>query len=208
MTTLFDIADIQARIYTLPDRPPFMLSNDLAEVYGTTTRKLNQAVKRNPARFPERYAFRLSKAEEQQRWSQFVTTSAGKRTDLEPLVFTHGGANMLASVLRGPVADEMAVAINDAFTEMEQGAIADAKHMVGKLRTDILAHMVGKLRTDILAKKPIYVRIKDASERGVHIDTLWRETNYPKHKLEAATREMVKLGMIAEPLAGMQRELF
>ncbi len=181
MTTLFDIADIQARIYTLPDRPPFMLSNDLAEVYGTTTRKLNQAVKRNPARFPERYAFRLSKAEEQQRWSQFVTTSAGKRTDLEPLVFTHGGANMLASVLRGPVADEMAVAINDAFTEMEQGAIADAEHMVGKLRTDILA------------KKPIYVRI---------------ETNYPKHKLEAATREMVKLGMIAEPLAGMQRELF
>lgn len=196
MTTLFDIADIQARIYTLPKRPPFMLSNDLAEVYGTTTKKLNQAVKRNPMRFPERYAFRLTNAEEQLRWSQFVTTSRGKRTDLQPLVFTHAGANMLATVLRGPVVDQMAVAINDAFTEMEQGAIADANHMVGKLRSDILA------------KKPIYVRIKDASDRNVDINTLWKETNYPKHKLEAAVREMVKLGMIPQPLEGMQRELF
>lgn len=196
MTTLFDIAGIQARIYTLPNRPPFMITADLAEIYGVLPKHIGQQVKRNPDRFPERYAFRLSEAEQATMLAQKEATSQGTRTDLRPLVFTHGGANMLSGVLKSGNAAKMAVAINDAFTEMEQGAIADAEHMVGKLRTDILA------------KKPIYVRIKDASERGVHIDTLWRETNYPKHKLESAVREMVKLAMIAEPLSGMQREMF
>ena len=129
--------------------------------------------------------------------SQNVTANPiSPKVRYEPRAFTHGGANMLSGVLKSPVADEMAVAINDAFTEMEQQAITDAHNMVGKLRTDILA------------KKPIYVRIKDAVDRNVHINTLWRETNYPKHKLETAVREMLRMGMIAHLLDGMQQELF
>ncbi len=194
--TLFDIAGIQARIFHLPNRPPFMTVFGVAELYSSSPKRINEQVKRNPVRFPERYAFRLTEAEEQEMMTQNASSFGKKRADLRPLVFTHGGANMLASVLRGPVADEMAVAINDAFTEMEMKAIAEANHMLGKLRTDILA------------KKPIYVRIKDASERGLHIDTLWREANYPKHKLETAVREMVKLGMLDNLLNGMQAGLF
>lgn len=196
MTTLFDIAGIQARIFHLPGRPPFMISADLAEVYQTTPRRIGEAVKRNPTRFPARYAFRLSKAEEEQRWSQSATTSPGKRTDLEPLVFTHGGANMLASVLRGPVADQMAVAINDAFTEMEMRAIADVNNMLAKLRCDILA------------RKPIYVKIVDAAARGLSVDDLRRETNYPGWKIEQAAREMFGMGMIETLLVGMTPDLF
>ncbi len=197
MTTLFDIAGIQARIFHLPNRPAFMLAADLAEVYGTTTRRVNEAVKRNPVRFPERYTFLLIEDELTDLRSHFATANpVSSKVRYEPRAFTHGGANMLSSVLKSPVADEMAVAINDAFTEMEENAIAKANNMLGKLRTDILT------------KKPIYVRIKDASERGLHIDTLWRETNYPKHKLETAVREMVKIGMLENLLDGMQAELF
>lgn len=58
-----DLQVIGSKIMTLPDRPPFMLDRDLAMVYGTTTKKLNQAVKRNPDRFPEDFIFQLSKSE-------------------------------------------------------------------------------------------------------------------------------------------------
>lgn len=196
MTTLFDIAGIQARIFHLAGRPPFMLAADLADVYGTEAKYVTRAVKRNPARFPERYAFRLTRAEEEQRWCQIGTTSPGKRADLEPLVFTHGGANMLSGVLKSPVADEMAVAINDAFTAMEAKALADTHNMLGKLKSDVLM------------RKPIYVKIRDALERGVSFDQLWRETNYSRRALDMAAREMLRIGMIDRLLPGMQADMF
>ena len=51
-----------------------MLDNDLAELYGVETKVLNQAVKRNLARFPDDFMFRLND-KEKNRWSQIVTTS-------------------------------------------------------------------------------------------------------------------------------------
>lgn len=198
MTTpniLFDMAGIQARIFHLSGRPPFMTVADLAEVYNTTPKRIGEAVKRNPARFPERYAFRLSEAEEAQMWTQFATTYGKKRNDVRALVLTHGGANMLASVLRGDVADQMAVAINDAFTEMEQQAISDAKAMLLKLRTEA-------------GRKPIYVWIKTYVQEGRSFEELWRSTNYSRPKLEQAAREMLAQGLIPQLPNGLQGDLF
>ena len=196
MTTLETISGIKARIFTLDGRPPFMLAADLAEAYGSTVRAINQAVKRNPERFPDRYAFRLTRAEEEQRWSQNVIPSPGKRTDLEPLVFTHGGANMLSGVLKSPVADEMAVAINDAFTEMEQAAIRDARAMVARLQVDALR------------KKPIYGYIRLSMLAGQSLDEMWRRSSYPKWKLEQAAREMVAMRLADRLPHGMSGDLF
>lgn len=192
-TTLETVSGIKTRIFTLPNRPPFMLAADMATAYQTTVKRINEAVKRNPARFPERYAFRLTLAEEQQRWSQFAATSPGKRTDLEPLVFTHGGANMLASVLRGPVADEMSVTINDAFTEMEQAAIRDANKMLARFKL----HAGQKhMRAAILANA------------GHSVEEIRRTTGWPGHKVEAVLRECLRLGMLDEVPAGLQGNLF
>jgi len=51
-----------------------MLDNDLAELYGVSTKRLNEQVKRNLGRFPEDFMFQIT-AEEKRRWSQFATTS-------------------------------------------------------------------------------------------------------------------------------------
>jgi hypothetical protein len=111
MTTLFDIAGREARIHTLPNRPPFMLAADLAEIYGTNVSALNQAVKRNPDRFPDDFCFRLTEAEEEAMWSKNVITSARKRNYYRLLVFTHIGAYALSGVLKSEVAAQVSVAM-------------------------------------------------------------------------------------------------
>src|SRR5438270_1554698 len=92
-----------------------MLDADLAKLYGVTTKALNQEMRRNRARFPEDFAFRLSGEEfdnlrsqivttSKDRsviWSQIVTTSQKyRRSDSLPVAFTEQGVAMLSSVLR------------------------------------------------------------------------------------------------------------
>jgi hypothetical protein len=196
VTTLFDIAGVQARIFTLPKRPPFMIAPDLAEVYGKRTKDLAEAVSRNPDRFPEDFCFRLTEAEEEQMWPHFAATSLKKRADVRPLVFTHAGAYALSAVLKTPTAAQVSVIVHRAFAAMEAQALTDARFMLAKLRSDVIV------------KKQIYSRIRLAADEGWDIDRLWRETSYPKHRLESAVRELVAMRILAEPLAGMQRDLF
>ena len=96
-----------------------MLDRDLATLYGVETKALNQAVKRNQERFPEKYCFQLD-SEEYANWrSQFVTSKADK-TGLRrpPFAFTEQGVAMLASVLRSETAVRVSLQIMDAFVEM------------------------------------------------------------------------------------------
>jgi hypothetical protein len=82
-----------------------MLDADLARIYGVTTARLNQQVKRNLDRFPTDFMFRLTKREFSNLMLQIATSSSsyGGRRKL-PYVFTEHGAIMLASVLNSPIA--------------------------------------------------------------------------------------------------------
>ncbi len=84
-----------------------MLDMDLAQLYGVTTKRLNEQVKRNQARFPADFIFQLSPDEAGILRSQIATSSSewGGRRYL-PLAFTEHGAVMLASVLNSPIAVE------------------------------------------------------------------------------------------------------
>ena len=68
--------NIKDKIHTIRNLQ-IMLDRDLAELYGVETKHINQAVKRNEARFPNDFMFQLSK-EEFQNWSQFVTSNSDK----------------------------------------------------------------------------------------------------------------------------------
>ncbi len=112
-----------------------MLDADLAKLYGVTTKALNQAMSRNKARFPEDFAFRLTRAEfdnlrsqivttskERPRmWSQIVTTSQKRRrADALPVAFTEHGVAMLSSVLRSARAIEVNIAIMRTFVQLRR----------------------------------------------------------------------------------------
>jgi hypothetical protein len=98
-----------------------MLDQDLARLYGVTTKQLNQQLKRNLQRFPKDFAFQLTLAEAKQiaaLRSQNVTLKRGHHIKHPPHVFTEHGAIMLASVLNSKVAAQASIYVVRAFVQM------------------------------------------------------------------------------------------
>ena len=110
-------------IYEIRDNK-VMLDSDLADLYGVATKVLNQAVKRNPDRFPQDFMFQLSEKEWQNLKSQIVTSSSdgskskwgGRRTP--PFAFTEQGVAMLSSVLNSKQAISVNIHIMRVFVKV------------------------------------------------------------------------------------------
>lgn len=96
-----------------------MLDNDLAEMYGVSTSRLNEAVKRNITRFPEDFMFQLSNEEWGTLKSNFVSQKQGGIRKL-PNAFTEQGVAMLSSVLRSERAIQVNIQIIRVYTKMKQ----------------------------------------------------------------------------------------
>jgi hypothetical protein len=94
-----------------------MLDNELAELYGVETRRLNEQVKRNIARFPEDFMFQLTETEFENLKSQIATSSWGGRRKL-PYVFTEHGVLMLSSVLNSDLAIKVNIQIMRVYTKI------------------------------------------------------------------------------------------
>jgi hypothetical protein len=97
-----------------------MLSPDLAELYEVETRALVQAVKRNRERFPDDFMFQLTRSEDANLKSQFVTSSWGGSRRAAPYAFTERGVATLSSVLRSPRAVQVNIAIMRAFVKLRE----------------------------------------------------------------------------------------
>lgn len=111
-----------------------LLDSDLAELYGVETKRINEAIKRNPDRFPEDFMFQLT-AEE---WGNLKSQSATSKEGGKPLrsqsatlkrgghrkylphAFTEQGVAMLSSVLRSPRAVEVNIAIMRTFVQLRR----------------------------------------------------------------------------------------
>jgi len=114
---------IQNLIYDIRDQK-VMLDFDVATLYGTETRILKQAVKRNKERFPKDFMFQLNKKE----WQELITNSDNlpdgvKFSPALPYAFTEHGVTMLASVLKSKKAVQMNIAIVRAFIALKQFAL-------------------------------------------------------------------------------------
>jgi len=111
-----------------------MLDEDLAEIYGVTTKRLNEQARRNPSRFPTDFRFQLNAREAQSLRSQFATSKKGRGgRRYRPYVFTEHGAVMLASVLNTPVAVRASVQIARAFVRLRR-LIGAHKELARKLQ--------------------------------------------------------------------------
>ena len=96
-----------------------LLDAELAALYGVTTRRLNEQVRRNRSRFPADFLFELSAEEFANLKSHFATSSWGGRRKL-PLAFTEHGAIMAATVLNSPRAVEMSIYVVRAFVKLRE----------------------------------------------------------------------------------------
>ncbi|MCF7913109.1 MAG: ORF6N domain-containing protein [Candidatus Cloacimonetes bacterium] len=116
---------IQSKIITLRGLQ-VILDRDLASFYGTETKVLNQAVKRNLSRFPQEFMFQITLAEFELLRSQFVTSNVKGGRRYLPYVFTEPGVAMLASVLKSETAIKMSIQVIKAFVSMRRFLAANA----------------------------------------------------------------------------------
>lgn len=133
-----------------------MLDSDLAALYGVPTSRLNEQVKRNQARFPKDFAFRLTQQEFTDLMSQFATsnTSRGGRRKL-PWVFTEHGVAMLSSVLNSQTAIEVNIEIIRAFVRLRRllATPGELATQLQKLAETVQLHDEQiKVITDVLRK--------------------------------------------------------
>src|SRR5210317_33614 len=113
------ISKIESKIFEIRNIN-VMLDFDLAELYEVDTKVLNQAVKRNIKRFPEKFMFRLNVKEWNAMRSQVVTASNQYKRNVSalPFAFTEHGVTMLASVLNSDKAIQINIAIVEAFIDL------------------------------------------------------------------------------------------
>jgi len=109
-----------------------MLDSDLAKLYGVTTKRLNEQVKRNRSRFPEDFMFRLTAKEKAEVVANCDHLTQLKFTPTLPYAFTEHGAVMLASVLNSSIAVQASIQVVRAFVRL-RGILATHKELARKL---------------------------------------------------------------------------
>ena len=124
---------IRAKILTLRG-VQIILDRDIAMLYGVETKVLNQAVKRNRERFPDRFMFQLTEGDIADLRSQIVTLNKGQGQHLKymPHAFTEQGVAMLSAVLKSEAAIRVSIQVMDAFSAMRR-ALASIAPILSRL---------------------------------------------------------------------------
>jgi len=155
---IIPVESIQRRIFILRGKR-IILDADLARFYGVTTGNLNKAVGRNRERFPEDFAFQLTRTETAALMFQSGRSKAGRGgVRKPPTVLTEQGVAMLASVLRTSQAAQVSVAIVRAFVQLRE-LMANHRGLAAKL-----AELEQKLGRHDSAIREIFATIRQLLE--------------------------------------------
>ena len=120
---VIDNLNIENMIYEIRGKQ-VMLDSDLAKLYQCKngTKEINQAVKNNPDKFPERFSWKLNTSDSYEflvkKFDQKIETRGGKYKN--PRVFTEQGVAMISTILKSKVATETSIRIMDAFVYMRK----------------------------------------------------------------------------------------
>ena len=104
-----------------------IIDRDLATLYGVSTKRLNEQVKRNIKRFPDDFRFQLSDTEKNELVAKCDRFKSLKHSTSNPYAFTEQGVAMLSAVLKSKIAVEISVKIMNAFVEMRRFLINNAE---------------------------------------------------------------------------------
>lgn len=158
---LIPVEIIENKIYIIRGHK-VMLDSDLATLYDVETKRINEAVKRNIERFPEKFMFQLAEEEWDVLRSQFATTnsSQSKRRYL-PYVFTEHGVLMLSNVLNSKRAIAVSIQIIEVFTKLRE--MISTNNDLAKRLDEFEKHF-----------------IKYAQENNIYIEDIYKQLGYLK----------------------------
>lgn len=114
-----DIQTVSSKVITLRDTQ-VIIDRDVAEIYGVTTREVNQAIRNNPEKFPDGYVITLNISEKGELVKNFDRFGPLKHSTVMPHAFTEKGLYMLATIIRSKVATEATIAIIETYTKLRE----------------------------------------------------------------------------------------
>ena len=119
LNALIPYVGVENKIATIR-RQDVVADADVAEVYGVETRRVNEAVRNNPDKFPDDYMFELTKSELRILLSKISTTNVSNKSRSATKVFTEKGLYMLATILKSEKATEATFAIIETFAKVRE----------------------------------------------------------------------------------------
>ena len=121
---------LRDRLYVIRGKR-VLLDADLAIIYGYTTKRLNEQVKRNISKFPADFMFQITDEEVEDLWSQNATANINSKSRSKPYVFTEQGLYMLMTVLKGTLAEKQSIALVRTFKKMKD-YILENRDLIGQ----------------------------------------------------------------------------
>jgi hypothetical protein len=133
-----------------------ILDSDVADLYGVETKRINEAVKNNPDKFPEGYILYLSMDEANSLRSKFSTLKnlgRGEHFKYSPKAFSEKGLYMLATILKSPKATETTIAIIETFSKVRDlsRTISQLSEQSEKEQQKSMMQKSGELILDLLS---------------------------------------------------------
>jgi hypothetical protein len=149
MTEVINYKRVEEKVVILRDQS-VILDSDVAELYGVETKRVNEAVKNNPDKFPKGYIVEVNEEEFENLRSK-ISTANFTMTRVLPKAFTEKGLYMLATILKSPQATQTTIAIVETFTKIRElsrtvALTADA----GKERQKSLMQRGGEIIAELL----------------------------------------------------------
>jgi hypothetical protein len=118
MSTIVKIENLKGMILEIRGQS-VLLDSDVAKIYGVETKRINEAVKNNPDKFPDGYLVELVKNDWDALKTKYSTSMKGGKVKL-PSAFTEKGLYMLATILKSPVATQATISIIETFAKIRE----------------------------------------------------------------------------------------
>jgi hypothetical protein len=162
-----------------------ILDRELAAIYGVSTGRLNEAVKRNIERFPEDFMFQLTREEAERSRSQFAILNSGRGQNIKhlPFAFTEHGAIQAANILSSPRAVEMGIYVVRAFVKLRDllSSNRELARRFAQLETRLIKSSPSTMRPSLPSSPPSVSswekqrQLTNGSNRPVH-RPIWRRS--------------------------------
>ncbi len=154
MSNIVKFQSVEDRIIEIRDTQ-VILDSDVAALYGVETKRINEAVKNNPDKFPDGYIITM----ENEEWkslrskiSTLKTAGRGEHTKYIPKAFTEKGLYMLATILKSPQATQTTIAIVETFAKLRElsRTVAELSNTTDQYQQKNLMQKSGEIIADVL----------------------------------------------------------
>lgn len=170
MVKLTKVAAIKTLIIELRGKR-IILDSDLAKIYGVSTKRLNEQVRRNLHRFPDDFMFQLTEEEKEEVVAFCDHLKKLKYSYQLPYAFTRNGANMLSAILNSPLAVQRSIQIMRAFSTIEE--------------------LIGRARRKLMASPKIISQLSTHSRAIMHLFQRDRMNSRETAKIKKIIGEMI-----------------